>query len=168
MNHARLTWIKDELVVATTNPGKLREFQAFLSKLPIRLKSLSDFNLLPDAVEDGQSFAENARKKALHYAGLLQQTVLADDSGLQIDALNLDPGIYSARFARVDHPDRAVRDRANNEKVLRLLENVPEEKRTARFRCCLCLADPDKILLEVTGTVEGKILRKPIGVNGFG
>lgn len=134
--------------------------------------SLRDFPNAPEVEEDGQTFAENARKKALGYAAATGLWTLADDSGLLIDALDGAPGVYSARFAADDYQredtDRKTSDRLNYEKVLRLLKDVPDEKRTARFCCHLCLAKPGQILLEATGFVAGVINHKPMGEKGFG
>jgi XTP/dITP diphosphohydrolase len=157
-----------EIVLATTNRGKLAELREMLSGTEIRVRGLDDFDELPPAVEDGDTFAENARRKALYYSQLLKKLVLADDSGLQVDALDGAPGIYSARFAQVDAQDRMEQDRANIEKLLVLLRDIPQEERTCRFCCCLCLSRPEEILLEVEDFVEGVITDMPRGSNGFG
>jgi XTP/dITP diphosphohydrolase len=164
---------KPAILVATTNPGKLAELTAMLGELAEQVcwKTLADFPGLPPVAEDGSTFAENARKKALGYAAAAGMLTLADDSGLVIDALRGQPGVRSARFAAEEakkNPDRKTLDRLNYEKVLRLLENVPAERRTARFVCCLCLADAENVLLETEGTFEGLITEKPLGENGFG
>ncbi len=132
--------------------------------------SLRNFSRIPEVVEDGNTFAENARKKALSYAKASGLWTLADDSGLIIDALNGQPGVLSARFAADEYPgtDRKTLDKANYQKVLRMLKDVPDSQRTARFICHLCLADEKQILLEATGTVEGVIIDQPRGKNGFG
>lgn len=136
----------------------------------IQWLSLNEFTNLPEVVEDGTTFARNAQKKALGYAKATGLWTLADDSGLVIDALNGQPGVLSARFAADEYPstDRKELDKANYQKVLRLLKNVPPPQRTARFVCHLCLADEKQILLETTGTVEGMITESPVGENGFG
>lgn len=155
-----------ELVVATTNAGKLAELRQLLAGLPLVVKSLGDFADLGEAEETGETFADNARQKALYYGGGSPgQWVLADDSGLEVDALEGRPGIHSARFAGVTGPGR---DEANNRKLLELLGSVPAEERTARFRCSLCLADGEEVLLEVDGEVEGVIIAEGRGNNGFG
>lgn len=163
---------KPNILVATTNPGKLAELTELLGDIADRIEwtSLRDFPAMPEVVEDGSTFAENARKKALGYAKAAGLWTLADDSGLVIDALNGQPGVYSARFAADECPaaDRRTLDRANFEKVLRLLKDVPPPQRTARFVCRLCLADENEILLETAGTVEGFITQAPAGENGFG
>jgi XTP/dITP diphosphohydrolase len=158
-----------EILVATTNPGKVRELRALLAG-DIEWKSLADFPGVGAVEEDGATFAENARKKATGYARATRLWTLADDSGLVVDALGGAPGVNSARFAgvRAEGTDRKVLDRRNLEKLLSLLEGVPQEKRTARFVCCLCLAEPDQVLLETQGTLEGVFAEEPAGAGGFG
>jgi XTP/dITP diphosphohydrolase len=158
-----------EILVATTNPGKVRELRAMLD-LDVDFKSLADFPGVAEVEEDGVTFAENARKKALGYARATGLWTLADDSGLVVDALGGAPGVNSARFSG-DRPkgvDRKVHDRRNYEKLLALMEGVPGEKRTARFVCHLCLASPQEVLIETRGTVEGLITTEPAGAGGFG
>lgn len=136
----------------------------------VEWKSLADFPGVGEVKEDGATFAENACKKAMGYAEASGLWTLADDSGLVIDALGGAPGVNSARFSR-ERPkgaDRKVLDRRNMDKVLSLLAGVPAEKRTARFVCCLCLASPEKVLIETQGTLEGIIIDKPAGTGGFG
>ena len=155
-----------ELLVATANPGKFAEVRAFLGKLPIQIRSLRELANPPAVVEDGKTFAENALKKARTLAEFCGLLTLADDSGLEVDALNGAPGIYSARYAGDEGDD----DR-NNEKLLRELANVPAEKRTARFICALALCAPrthgmkDWIACE---SCEGRIAFELKGHNGFG
>jgi XTP/dITP diphosphohydrolase len=179
-----------KILVATTNPGKLAEISAMLD-LDIQWLSLSDFPNINEVKEDGLTFAENARKKATGYAKATGLWTIADDSGLVIDALGGAPGIKSARFAgaadrdstfvtcasayvarfyerRVTSDERRTTDHKNMAKVLKLLESVPRENRTARFVCCLCLASPEKILIETEGTLEGVIAERETGENGFG
>ncbi len=143
------------ILVATTNPGKVRELRALLGT-QVDWKSLADFPGVPEVKEDGATFAENACKKALGYAQATGLWTLADDSGLVVDALGGAPGVNSARFSGARPPggDRRLLDRRNMEKLLALLQDVPPEKRTARFVCCLCLASPEKVLLETRGTLE--------------
>jgi XTP/dITP diphosphohydrolase len=155
------------IFIATTNPGKKAELQTMLD-INLVWKSLSDFSDLKEVPEDGTTFAENARKKALGYAKQTGLWTIADDSGLMIDALKGAPGVKSARFSGAKDKDRSLIDHKNIAKVLELLKNVPAEKRTARFVCCLCLAGPDKILIETEGKLEGLIAEKEIGTNGFG
>lgn len=131
-------------------------------------KNLADFANLEEIPEDGSTFTENARRKALGYARQTGLWTIADDSGLMIDALGGAPGIKSARFSGAKDKDRSLIDHKNIAKVLELLKDIPAEKRTARFVCCLCLASPEKVLLETRGTLEGIIADKEIGTNGFG
>ncbi len=136
----------------------------------IEWKSLADLPGIEEVKEDGATFAENARKKAMGYARATGLWTLADDSGLVVDALGGAPGVNSARFSgeRAKGEDRKVVDRRNMEKLLSLLREVPTEKRTARFVCCLCLASSEKVLVETQGTVEGFITGEPAGTGGFG
>ncbi len=151
------------ILVATTNPGKLREVRSILEGLSLRLSGLEDHPRLAEPVEDADSFEGNARLKALHYAGLTGGWTLADDSGLEVDALAGAPGLRSARYAG---PGRD--DAANNAKLITQLACVPLEKRTARFRCAVALASPNEILAIGSGTVEGLIVDEPRGGSGFG
>ncbi|NLH15373.1 MAG: RdgB/HAM1 family non-canonical purine NTP pyrophosphatase [Phycisphaerae bacterium] len=157
------------ILVATGNPGKLVEISAMLDT-PALWLTLRDFPGIQEVQEDGQTFEENARKKALGYAGQTGLWTLADDSGLVVDALKGEPGVHSARFCghSTDTTDRKTIDRLNYEKVLDLLRNIPGSRRTGRFVCHLCLASPQKILLETHGQCEGLILDTPRGENGFG
>jgi len=158
-----------ELVLATTNLGKLKELQQMLIGQEVVVRGLADFPALPPAREDADTFSENARRKALYYAQRLEdKTVLADDSGLEVDALDGAPGVHSARFASCDSNDRLRCDAANNALLLKRLAGVLGEKRTARFRCCLCVCRREKVLAEFEGTVEGLIAMEPCGENGFG
>lgn len=161
-----------KILVATTNPGKLAELSEMLGDVgaDIEWVSLRQFPDIAEVEEDGDTFAANARKKALGYAGVTGLWTIADDSGLVIDALGGAPGVYSARYAadECDSSDRAAIDTANTQKALRNLQNVPKPERTARFKCCLCLASPEKVLLETEGAVEGIINQSPVGDGGFG
>ncbi len=186
--------MKRRILVASTNPGKLKELREMLAG-DIEWVGLSDFPNVGEIEEDGKTFAENARKKAIGYAKTTGLWTLADDSGLVIDALNGQPGVKSARFSgslplrhedtkgekikaeplttrsdekRVTSDERRIIDHKNMAKALKLLEGVPKEKRTARFMCCLCLASPEKVLIETSGKLEGLIIDKPMGENGFG
>ena len=155
-----------ELLVATTNAGKFAEVQAFLSKLSLRIVSLRDLHKPPTVIEDGATFEENALKKARTFADFSGMLALADDSGLEVDALNGAPGIYSARYCGEEGND----DR-NNEKLLSELENVSEEKRTARFVCGLALCAPNSRGMKdwtVSEACEGRIAFALKGSNGFG
>jgi XTP/dITP diphosphohydrolase len=158
-----------QVLVATTNPGKVRELRAMLGER-VQWKTLADFPEVAEVKENGATFAENARKKATGYAEATGLWTLADDSGLVVDALDGAPGVNSARFSgeRPKGADRKLLDRWNMEKVLSLLVGVPAEKRTARFVCCLCLASPEEVLIETQGTVEGLIVDEPAGTGGFG
>ena len=158
-----------KILVATTNPGKITELRAMLD-LDVQWVGLSDFAGIVEIEEDGASFAENARGKATGYAEATGLWTIADDSGLVVDALGGAPGVKSARFSgeKLEGQDRTLIDHRNIAKVLRLLEGVAKEKRMARFVCCLCLASPEKVLVETQGTVEGLIAEEEIGENGFG
>lgn len=151
------------IVIATRNPGKAKEFAALFAKEGYQIKTLLDYPDLPDVEETGTTFEENARLKAETIAQLLQQPVLADDSGLVVDALNGMPGIFSARFA-----GERKSDAANNAKLLHELTNVPDEQRTAHFHCTLVFAAPQKESLVVEADWDGRIARIPQGDNGFG
>lgn len=163
-----------KILVATTNPGKLKEISAMLD-FHIDWVSLSDFPDVKEIVEDGKTFAENARKKALGYAKQTGLWTLADDSGLVVDALDGAPGVNSARFSGQQSRDRngaegnrQLLDHKNMTKLLGLLKDVPKEKRTARFVCHLCLASPQQVLIETEGKLEGVIAEEEVGSNGFG
>ncbi|MFH1719676.1 MAG: RdgB/HAM1 family non-canonical purine NTP pyrophosphatase [Planctomycetota bacterium] len=157
------------ILVATTNPGKIAEIRAMLGG-DVRWLSLADVGEIGEIEEDGSTFAENARKKALGYARAAGIWTIADDSGLVVDALGGAPGIKSARFSgeKTKDEDRTLIDHRNIAKVLELLKDVPKDRRTARFVCCLCLASPEKALIETEGTLEGLITEREIGENGFG
>jgi len=159
--------IRRKILVATTNPGKIAELRAMLDA-EVDWVGLADFPQVPEVEEDGQTFAENARKKATVYAKATGIWTLSDDSGLVIDALGGQPGVRSARFAGLGGPDRKTIDRHNIEKVLQLLRDAPPDKKTARFVCHLCLASPDRTLIETSGTLEGRIIDTARGDNGFG
>jgi XTP/dITP diphosphohydrolase len=163
------------LIVATSNPGKLREFRALLAALPFDLHSLDELGVTPPE-ETGASFAENALLKARHAAaaalaaGLggtspLSVAAIADDSGLEVDALGGAPGIYSARYAGA-----GADDAANNEKLLDALAGMCREQRVARYRCALAFVsgDPDQAPLTAEGVWEGSIVDTPRGSGGFG
>jgi XTP/dITP diphosphohydrolase len=163
------------LIVATGNPGKLREFRALLSDLPFELHGLEDLGVAPPE-ESGASFLENALLKARHAAAAaaaagfrgasaLDVAAIADDSGLEVDALGGAPGIFSARYAGV-----GAGDAANNAKLLSALAGVPPERRRARYRCALVLArtPSDAAPLIAEGVWEGSILESPRGSGGFG
>jgi XTP/dITP diphosphohydrolase len=161
--------MKHKILVATTNPGKIAELKTMLT-LDVELFGLSDFDNIAEVEEDGSTFAENARKKALGYAQATGLWTIADDSGLVVDALDGAPGVKSARFSgdKLKGDERTLIDHRNIAKVLELLKDTPEEKRTARFVCSLCLASAEKVLIETEGTLEGLITDREIGKNGFG
>jgi len=159
--------VAKKILVATTNPGKLAEIKQMLGD-NIEWVGLADFPAIGVIEEDGNTFAENACKKALGYAKATGLWTIADDSGLVIDALGGKPGVKSARFSGAKDKDRTLLDHKNMTKVLKLLEGVPKEKRKARFVCCLCLASPEKILIETEGKLEGFIAEQEMGANGFG
>lgn len=150
-----------KVVLATRNQGKVREFAEALSGLGWTVGGLPAS--VPEIVEDGRSFEENARKKAETVANLLRVPVLADDSGLEVDALDGEPGVFSARYAGEN-----ATDSDNNRKLLAALTGVPAEKRSARFVCVLAWAVPEKPAVTVRGECEGVILDEPRGEGGFG
>ncbi len=148
------------LLIATTNPGKVREYQKLLDGLAYELVSLSDVGIAQEVDETGATYEENAVLKAREYAALSGQLTLADDSGLEVDALSGRPGVQSARYA----PDSPMRIR----KLLAEMEQVPDDRRSARFQCAIALAQPDGHVDLTTGTCEGRIAQEARGANGFG
>jgi XTP/dITP diphosphohydrolase len=159
------------ILIATSNPGKLRDFAGAAAVHGIEIAGIPHFASLPLVVEDGQTFEENARKKAEEYSRYAPgEIVVADDSGLEVDALDGAPGVHSARYA-ADQPrlaDANTEDEANNARVLRELKHVPPERRSGRFVCVLAAARDGKILEKFRGVAEGIILDAPRGANGFG
>jgi XTP/dITP diphosphohydrolase len=159
------------VLIATSNPGKLRDFAGAARPHGIEIAGIPNFSSLPTPVEDGTTFEENARKKAEEYSRYVPaQIVVADDSGLEIDALNGAPGVHSARYA-AEQPhlaDENTDDHQNNARVLRELASVPPKKRSGRFVCVLAAARDGKTLATFRGTAEGVILDAPRGTNGFG
>lgn len=151
------------IVIATKNSGKAKEFRQIFAEKGYLVKTLLDYPELPDVEETGKTFEENARLKAETIAGILKQPVLADDSGLIVDALDGMPGIFSARFA-----GEPTNNAANNAKLLHELTGIPKEKRTATFHCTLVFAAPNKESLVVEGDWSGEIGTIPRGDNGFG
>ena len=151
------------LIVATRNEGKVKEIRELLHDLPLRTASLIEFPEIPEIVEDQLTFSGNAVKKAETVCSHAGEAALADDSGLEVDALEGRPGVYSARFAGKNSSDEE-----NNRKLLKELENVPAEKRTARFRCVIALALPGEGTITVEGACEGWIGFSPQGREGFG
>ncbi|WP_347491177.1 XTP/dITP diphosphatase [Desulfoscipio sp. XC116] len=153
----------DPIILATRNEGKVRELQQLLAETGFKVISMSSYPNAPDVVEDGRTFEDNAIKKAREVAAAANKIALADDSGLMVDYLDGAPGVHSARFAGPGHDDTA-----NNDKLLRLLNGVPRQKRTARFCCVVAIATPDGKAATTQGTCEGIIIDKPRGENGFG
>jgi XTP/dITP diphosphohydrolase len=151
------------LLVATHNSGKVREYARLLAELPLTVTWLAAVNIVEAVEETGATFTENALLKARSYAKIAGCLTWADDSGLEVDALNGRPGIYSARYG-----GEGLSDTHRYEALLRELEGVPEENRTARFRCVVAIAQPDGQAWTAEGTVEGVILKAPRGMNGFG
>jgi len=151
------------LLIATDNPGKRHEYEQLLAPLQVELCSPRDVDLIIDVREGGCSYAENARIKALAYVERAAMLTLADDSGLEVDALHGEPGLHSARYAG-PHATDADRYRL----LLSRLDGVPPEGRTARFRCCLALAVPGSDVHESEGICEGVITTAPRGEHGFG
>ena len=180
------------ILLATSNAGKLRDFAGAAAPFGITIANLPHFSSLAEVVEDGITFEENARKKAEFYSlAVPGELVVADDSGLEIDALGRAPGVHSARYAARDPqnrdpqddndlqntepqaaecntPDCTTNDEANNARVLRELKGVPAEKRTARFICVLAVARDGQTLHTFRGAAEGIILDAPRGQHGFG
>ena len=150
-------------MIATRNPGKVREIRQALSGLRFRISSLSDFPEAPGIDEDGKSFSENALKKARFYSKFLGKLTLADDSGLKVVALKGAPGVYSARYA-----GEGATDFSNNEKLLREMEGIPSSKRKATFHCSIAIVSPEGKEGIVEGVCQGKIGLKGVGRRGFG
>lgn len=152
-----------EILIATRNSGKAKEFEEMFNQKGYTIKTLLDYPEIPDVEETGTTFEENARLKAETISKMFNSIVLADDSGLKVDALNGQPGVYSARYA-----GEAKSDASNNAKLLHEMYNVSDDNRTAQFHCTLVLAAPNKESLVVVGELEGKIGTIPRGENGFG
>ncbi len=157
----------ERLLIATGNPGKVREFRELLETHNIICSDLSDHPPVPPPEETGHTFRVNAMLKAVYYATALNTWALADDSGLSVDALGGSPGVHSARWAELG--DAGKGNAANNALLLRQLEAVDDERRTARFDCVLALCDPKgRIVLTAGDELEGLLLRAPRGEGGFG
>jgi XTP/dITP diphosphohydrolase len=159
------------VLVATSNPGKLRDFAGAAEVHGVAIAPIPNFSSLLLVVEDGATFEDNARKKAEAYSRSVPgELVLADDSGLEVDALGGAPGVHSARYA-ADNPhliDSNTKDHDNNARLLRELSGVPEQERTARFVCVLAAARDGITIATFRGEAEGVILHAPRGDNGFG
>jgi XTP/dITP diphosphohydrolase len=168
--------MRRRILVATSNPGKLRDFAGAALRHGVEISGIPDFSSLLAVVEDGLTFEANARKKAQEYSKYVPgEIVVADDSGLEIDALNGAPGVHSARYAAPDLQNKAPHeadantdDQANNARVLRELKGVPSAQRTGRFVCVLAAARDGETLATIRGRAEGIILEAPRGTNGFG
>lgn len=152
-----------EIVLASSNQGKVREVEMMMKDMGIRVIPLSETTFTEEIEENGTTFEENAIIKASAVAKKLQVPVLADDSGLEIDYLDKAPGIYSARYLGHDTPYSI-----KNQMILEKLEGVPDERRSARFVCSMALAFPDGKSLTTTATMEGRIAYEIKGANGFG
>lgn len=153
------------ILLATNNQGKLREYQRLLADVPgLSLETMASLPAPIDVVEDRDTFFGNARKKATEIAAAAGVACLADDSGLEVDALDGRPGVFSARYSGPE-----ATDGSNNDKLLHELRDVPDERRTARFRCAIVLVDAaGNELAAVDGACEGRIARAPRGTHGFG
>ncbi|KAB7708592.1 XTP/dITP diphosphatase [Bacillus aerolatus] len=151
------------VIIATKNKGKAKEFTSLFADYGIEVKTLLDYPLFEDVEETGETFEENAVLKAETISAQTGQLVIADDSGLMIDALDGRPGVYSARYAGEEKDDKA-----NIEKVLHELKGTPADERTARFYCALAIARPGKETVTVSGVCEGIITEEKQGTNGFG
>jgi|SRR5450432_1210217 len=170
------------VLIATSNAGKLRDFAGAAAAFGLAISSIPNFHQLPEVVEDGLTFEANARKKASEYSRHAPgEIVLADDSGLEVDALEEAPGVHSARYAALEDPRGDGRprpsgktdisnstDAANNARLLRELTSVAPERKTARFVCSLAAARDGEVLTVSSGRVEGLILDAPRGTHGFG
>ena len=152
-----------KIIFATGNQGKMKEIREILSDLDVEVLSLKDAGIEADIVEDGETFEENAVIKARTICQMTGEIVLADDSGLEIDYLNKEPGVYSARYMGED-----TSYHIKNGNLISRLEGVPDEKRTARFVCAIAAAFPDGTIKTTRGTMEGRIGYKEKGENGFG
>lgn len=156
--------VQPTLVVASRNAKKRREIEDLFAPHGITVLSVADFSEVPEVVEDGATFGENAAKKAAQTALYLKRWVLGEDSGLMVDALQGAPGIFSARFS-----GEGATDARNNAKLVAEMANVPDERRGAQYVCHAAIADPTgTIRLAVEATCRGRILREPRGSNGFG
>jgi XTP/dITP diphosphohydrolase len=164
------------ILIATSNPGKLRDFAGAAVEHGVEIAGVPGFSSLPTVVEDGETFEANARKKAEEYSRYVPgEIVVADDSGLEIDALHGAPGVHSARYAAPDlhhkephEVDANTDDQANNARLLRELKSVPVAERTGRFVCVLAAARDGETLATFRGAAEGIILDAARGTNGFG
>ena len=154
---------KEKLLLATTNQGKAREIIRYLEGLPLEILSLGDIGQLEPYSETGRTFEENARGKSLHYSRRWERLTLGEDSGIEIEALNGEPGVLSARYS-----GEQATDKQNNRKVLELMTDVPSEKRGARFVSCMVLSRKGTIIQEIKDSVQGVITFEEKGRSGFG
>lgn len=152
-----------QIVLATKNKGKIKEFSRMFDPFDVEVLTIADLPDLPDVVEDGDTFEANARKKAEVISKITDLPALADDSGLEVEALGGEPGVYSARFAGPD-----ATDAENNAKLVARMQDVPEAARQARFVSVLALAIPGEDTMLARGTCEGRLLLEARGNNGFG
>ncbi len=152
-----------KLLIATHNRGKLSEYQEILEDLDVELVTLDDVGISHDVEETGTTFEENARLKAEQYATQSGLVTIADDSGLEVDALGGEPGVYSKRYA-----GEGKTDAERNEYLLDKLREVPRERRNARFRCVIAMAKPDGTIRFAEGVCEGEVAYEPRGTSGFG
>ncbi|MGF0065878.1 XTP/dITP diphosphatase [Roseburia sp. MUC/MUC-530-WT-4D] len=152
-----------KIIFATGNQDKMREIREIMADMDVKIQSMKEAGIQVDIVEDGETFEDNARIKAQAIANYTDAIVLADDSGLEIDYLNKEPGVYSARYMGED-----TSYTIKNQALLDRLQGVPKEKRTARFVCAIAAVLPDKEVLVTRQTMEGYIGNKPEGENGFG
>ena len=151
-----------ELVIATHNQGKLQEFRELMKELPVQIKCLADFEAIEEPEETGKTFAANAKLKAAYYAKKTGMVCIADDSGLEVQALDGAPGVRSARYA-----GEKATDEENNQLLLHNMKF--QVKRTCRFRCALAVVQPDgRVLYETDGSCDGMLLHEPLGTGGFG
>ncbi len=153
--------MKQIIVIATTNKGKTREIRELLSGVPVEIKNLDDFGPIPEVIEDGETFDDNAYKKASFTAKVLGYPAMADDSGLCVEALDGAPGVYSARYAGEN-----ATDKDNVTKMLNAMNN--KENRNASFKCVISIAVPTGAALTYEGECKGVLTKEPAGENGFG
>ncbi len=155
--------VSETVLVASSNAGKIREFQSAAARLEIHVEPLPDFSRLPPAIEDGETFEENARKKAVHYSRFSSAPVFADDSGIALDALGGAPGVHSARFSGT-----GASDESNNCKLLAALAALPGCTHAAHYVCVIVLAREGRVLAVTEGRADGLIVDEPRGSGGFG
>lgn len=156
------------VLIASSNPGKLRDFAAVAARHKVEIELLPNFAALPECIEDGETFEANARKKAEHYSRFApDRVVLADDSGLAVDHLDGAPGVRSARYAAASEHGNSD-DRANNSLLLSRMQNIPDAQRGAQFVCVISIARDGKQIASFRGEAHGRLLRELRGSGGFG